>query len=423
MNVSVDASVGASVGAPVDAGPGRRAAGLLRAPVAGATWRAVAHCLLSVLLAVPGVLTVLLLLVGVVLSVTLLGLPVVALALTAARGLGRTHRALARRLLGADVDEPERRRRGRSALDFAVAVLSDVTAWRTLGYLLVQVPAAAAGLYAPVLLVGVALELVHSVVAADPHSTSGLAVLVLVIAFVGPWPVRATVALNVALARVMIGPDPSRADSERLRRSRSAVVEGSAAEVRRIERDLHDGTQARLTAIALAVDMARTDLGAGAGESRRAQELLDIAHTTTTEAITELRTLIRGIHPPALDEGLARALGTLADASPLPVRAELDLRGPALSPAIETIAYFCVSELLQNAVKHSGASVVDLTASTRHRRLRLEVRDDGRGAAAAPRGSGLTGLHARVGAVDGTLVVDSPPGRGTSARIDLPLRA
>ncbi len=398
--------------------PGRAAWGraVLRAPVSARTRREVGYQVRALLLAPVGLLVVVLLLLGVVLSLTFLGLPVVALALTCARGLGRVHRRLARRLLGVPVPDPAPRPRGRGPVDGLLRTLSDPAGWGAIGFLLVQAPLAVLGLGAPLAVLSVAVDAVAVTTAGTPGWV-GTVLALLVLVFAGPWLLRLAVLVQAALVRATSGLDP---DSDRLRRSRSAVLEGSAAEVRAIERNLHDGTQARLTAIALHVDLARDRLRA---DPERAGELLDVAHATTREAIGELRTIIRGIHPPALDEGLGPALTTLAEQAGLPVEADVDLRGVALSPAIETMAYFCVAELLANATRHAGAERAWLRVRATRRRLRLEVGDDGRGGADPGRGSGLRGLTERVAAVDGSLRLDSPAGRGTRVHLDLPVRA
>ncbi|MBB2901637.1 signal transduction histidine kinase [Kineococcus radiotolerans] len=388
---------------------------VLRAPVAGRTWREVGYQALALLLAPAGLLVLVLLLLGVVLSLTFLGLPLVALALTCARGLGRVHRGLVRRVLRIEVGDPAPRPRGRDPFDGLVRTLTDPGAWAQTGLLLVQVPLAVLGAGGPLgLLSAVGVALLRSP-DGSPPGVPGLVLVVLVLA--GPWLLRLVVRAQVGLTRAT---GAQEGDSARLRRSRSAVLEGSAAEVRAIERNLHDGTQARLTAIALHVDLARHRLRADPGG---AGELLDVAHTTTREAITELRTIIRGIHPPALDEGLGPALTTLAEQAGLAVETDVDLRGAVLSPAIETMAYFCVAELLANATKHADADRAWLRARATRRRLRLEVRDDGRGGADPARGSGLRGLTDRIAGVDGTLRLVSPPGLGTRVRLDLPVRA
>ncbi|WP_432513347.1 sensor histidine kinase [Kineococcus sp. SYSU DK001] len=397
------------------AGTGRTARALLRAPVAARTWREVGYQVQALLLAPVGLLVVVLLLLGVVLSLTFLGLPVVALALRCARGLVRVHRSLARRVLGVPVAEPAARARGANPVEGLVRALTDATAWTSTGYLLLQAPLAVLATAAPVYTGALFAEAVLG--PGTPVLPQVVAVAV-VVAFGSPWVLRGCVWFETLTLRAVSAEQGG--DSERLRRSRSAVLEGSAAAVRAIERDLHDGTQARLTAIALHVDLARSRLAedpAGAGE------LLDVAHATTREAITELRTIIRGIHPPALDEGLGAALQALAEQAGVRVHPRIEVGSARFSPAIETMAYFCVAELLANATKHADAANAWLTVRAHRRRLVLEVRDDGRGGADPARGSGLRGLRERIAAVDGTLRLDSPAGAGTTVRLELPVAA
>jgi signal transduction histidine kinase len=198
-------------------------------------------------------------------------------------------------------------------------------------------------------------------------------------------------------------------------------VDDSAATLRRIERDLHDGTQARLVALAMNVGLAKEKLAEG-GDPAEAAALLDRAHTTAKDAIAEVRDLARGIHPPVLDAGLDAALATLCAHSAVPVELRTQL-GARPSPAIETIAYFCAAELITNVAKHSGARRAVLDAGTVDGQLRLSVSDDGCGGAHLGGGSGLTGLSDRVRTVDGRLTVDSPPGGPTTVTVDLPLEA
>jgi signal transduction histidine kinase len=154
----------------------------------------------------------------------------------------------------------------------------------------------------------------------------------------------------------------------------------------------------------------------------RIRDLVDSAHRNAKEALVELRDLARGIHPPVLDAGLADALATLAARSVIPVELTADIPVRP-TPAIETIAYFCAAELLANAAKHSGASVVAVDARQRGGTLRLRVRDDGAGGAAVGRGTGLAGLVQRVRTVDGRFRLSSPAGGPTVVTIELPLRA
>jgi signal transduction histidine kinase len=194
-------------------------------------------------------------------------------------------------------------------------------------------------------------------------------------------------------------------------------------ERRRIERDLHDGAQAQLVALAMKLGLAREKLGDDGRplDVDAARELVNAAHRNAKDALAELRDLARGIHPPVLDNGLAYALATLASGSAIPVELATDIPVRP-TPAIETIAYFCAAELLANAAKHSRAGRIDLRATGHDGTLLLRVTDDGDGGA-DPAGGGLAGLAQRVSTVDGRLEVASPPGGPTRVTVRLPLRA
>ncbi len=217
-----------------------------------------------------------------------------------------------------------------------------------------------------------------------------------------------------------------------LEQSRALVVDDSAARLRRIERDLHDGAQAQMVAVAMKLGLAREKLGgtiaqvtaAGTAPADlvRALELVDAAHRGAKEAITELRDLARGIHPPVLDHGLGAALATLATGSDVPVELVVDLPDRP-SAAIETIAYFCAAELLTNVAKHSGARHAALTAVHVPGLLTMRVSDDGCGGARLEGRGGLAGLADRVRAVDGRLQISSPPAGPTVVTVELPSRA
>jgi signal transduction histidine kinase len=212
-----------------------------------------------------------------------------------------------------------------------------------------------------------------------------------------------------------------------LERSRARLVDDSAARLRRIERDLHDGAQAQMVAVAMKLGLATKKLGrmtdgTGQTELDRVLELVAAAHRGAKEAITELRDLARGIHPPVLDQGLGIALTTLAARSDLPVELIVDLPGRP-SAAIETIAYFCTAELLANVAKHSGARHATLEAVHVPGLLRLRVTDDGTGGARIEARGGLAGLAERVRTVDGRLQVTSPPGGPTVVAVELPSHA
>ncbi|MFZ0079426.1 MAG: histidine kinase [Trebonia sp.] len=212
-----------------------------------------------------------------------------------------------------------------------------------------------------------------------------------------------------------------------LEQSRARVVDDSAARLRQIERDLHDGAQAQMVAVAMKLGLATKRLGGiidetGQTDLERVLELVAAAHRGAKEAITELRDLCHGIHPPVLDQGLGIALTTLAARSDLPVELVVDLPERP-SAAIETIAYFCAAELLANVAKHSGARHATLEVVHVPELLRLRVSDDGGGGARVENRGGLAGLADRIGTVDGRLQVASPPGGPTVVTVELPLHA
>ena len=210
-----------------------------------------------------------------------------------------------------------------------------------------------------------------------------------------------------------------RAQLEAVQASRARIVEAQDDERRRIERDLHDGAQQRLVSLQLSLQMLRRDLGPDADPAAVAE--LEAATAEATAAISDIRELARGVHPAILTEaGLGPALASLADRAPLPVVVidELDRRLPT---RVEATAYFVAGRGLTNAIKHAGASRVDLRTWIADDELRLDVRDDGRGGADASNGTGLTGIQDRVAALGGTVRLDSRDvGRGTRLEVALP---
>ena len=212
-----------------------------------------------------------------------------------------------------------------------------------------------------------------------------------------------------------------------LEQTRAHLVDDSAARLRQIERDLHDGAQAQMVAVTMKLGLAVKKLGGmtdGTGQTDldRVLELVVAAHRGAKDAVTELRDLCRGIHPPVLDQGLDIALTTLAARSDLPVDLGIDLP-ERQSAAIETIAYFCAAELLTNVTKHSGARHATLEAVTVPGLLRVRVSDEGRGGARVAARGGLAGLAERIRTVDGALRLSSPPGGPTVVTVELPSRA
>jgi signal transduction histidine kinase len=204
-----------------------------------------------------------------------------------------------------------------------------------------------------------------------------------------------------------------RAQLEEVRASRTRIVEAADAERRRIERDLHDGAQQRLVALAMRLDQARSQ-AAGAGD------LIDSTTAELLTAIREVRDLARGLHPTILSErGLAAAVEALAERAPLPVRASV-VEG-RLPDEVETAAYFLVAEALTNAAKHASAREVNVDLTLDANALHVIVTDDGTGGADPQRGSGLQGLTDRLAVVGGTLSIESPTGEGTTLRASIPV--
>jgi signal transduction histidine kinase len=234
-----------------------------------------------------------------------------------------------------------------------------------------------------------------------------------------PWLTAGVQALDVRAARALLG--PSRTSElehrvEQLAETRAGVVDAADAERRRLERDLHDGTQQRLVSLAINLGMARAQVST----AEEARQAIADAHEEAKSALAELRDLIRGLHPAVLeDRGLDAALSGVTARMPIPVRLTVDLpRRPA--PVIEAVAYFVVSEGLANIVKHAQASQAEVVVSRAGDRLHIIVSDDGVGGADPSRGTGLTGLAKRAASVDGTFEIVSPPDGPTLLTVDLP---
>jgi signal transduction histidine kinase len=222
--------------------------------------------------------------------------------------------------------------------------------------------------------------------------------------------------------RALLG--PTRGELERAAarsaEQRDLAVAAASGGRRQIERDLHDGAQARLVSLAVDLGRARRRLEEG-GSSDEAAELVRSAHEEAKQALSEIRDLARGIHPAVLtDRGLDAALSSLAARSPVPVALTSDLGEERAPEQVESAAYFVVAEALTNVARHSEASRAAVSVMRDNGVLVVEVRDDGVGGAQAEPGSGLAGLHDRVGAVGGTLVVESPPGGPTAITAVLP---
>jgi signal transduction histidine kinase len=404
----------------------------LLTPLRAPAWRAYLYFVLISVLAVAGVAFIFAAgLASGLLMATLVGIPLLALVVMSGRAWNRLYRSLAR-LTDVTIDAPPPFIRPAGPLQTVVAALTDAVGWRSLGFLALQ-----AVLMTPIgylVIVGIAMSgaLVISPVAwlalGEPFVTLGepvdsLGVYLLlsaggVIALYGlGWLMLGLGRAHVWLARALLGPTDRERRVGQLERARADVVDDSAATLRRVERDLHDGTQARLITVAMA--LARAEEHFESSDVSRGRELVSDALANTKDTLTELRDVIRGIRPPALDLGLAEAVQTLAARNPIPVDVSVDLEARP-SIGVETMAYFCVAELLANVSRHSGASRAAVRINGDATELRIVVEDNGSGGAEVGNGSGLTGLRDRLAMVDGRLEIDSPAGGPTVVTVVVP---
>ncbi|MGW6273055.1 sensor histidine kinase [Streptomyces sp. NPDC055060] len=440
-----------------------------RAPFSRRAWAEAAYCLVGFPLGlVGGVLLAVVLALGAGFTVSVvfavLGALLFVAGLLLARALGGVHRRLAAGFLGDRTPAPPPlRQEGRwvSRLD---ARLWDGAGWRSAAYVLAKLPVSCLGAYAVlwwlVGLIDLSAPLRWAVFGqhpetgaregmpvltplpvggldADTFAGTFLAVALGVITLLcAPWVTRLVTQADQWLIGALLGPGHLVDRVRDLEETRALAVDDSVALLRRVERDLHDGAQVRLVAVAMTLDMIRQRLdeseGAGDGDGHghrsapldvaRLRQLVEGAHHNATAALTELRDLARGLHPPVLDDGLPDALATLGARSSIPVDLVTDIPERP-TPAIETIAYFCAAELLANVIKHSGAQRASITVAQLDGRLYLQVGDDGHGGADAGAGSGLTGLAQRVRTVDGRMEVRSPEGGPTAVTVELPLHA
>lgn len=311
---------------------------------------------------------------------------------------------------------------------------TDPAVWRDLCYLFLMFPIGIAEFVLTIVVITVPLALVTMPVYYWAPPDGGV---------VGPWQIDslpAAVLLAIAglplllampyalvgmarghiiLAQALLGSNPA-ALAERvdaLTESRSRVMDAALAERRRIERDLHDGAQQRLVALAMELGMAKMKMDS---DPEAAKHLVDEAHREAKLAMVEIRNLVQGIHPAVLtDRGLDAALSALAGRCPAPVAVivEVDQRPPAV---VESAAYFLVAEALTNVAKHSAATEASVVVRRARGILTVEVADNGLGGADLTAGTGLAGLVDRVTALDGRMTVESPPGRGTRLYAELP---
>jgi signal transduction histidine kinase len=375
-----------------------------------------------------------LLLFALALAPTIVGLPVLGGVIMVARAVVGLDRGRARALLGVMVDGPLPPGRPAGWWPRIRAMLGDRAGWRAVGYAFVLPFSGILGFAAAAILAGGIAALFYPVwrwlwpVQAGSYGTitsaaemAWISAAGLVVTTAGAWVVRAAARMDAGLVRRMLGPSPADLSRriEALRASRAAAVNLAAAERRRIERDLHDGMQARLVALAMDLGMARQRIESGE-QPEAAAGLVAQAHEEAIRAVTDLRDLARGVHPAVLTHrGLDAALSALIARSPVPVQVDVSL--PERPPAsAETIAYFVIAEALTNIVKHSKATRATVAVRSAGSTVIVEVADDGTGRADLAAGGGLAGLEERLRGVDGHLSVFSPRGGPTVIRAELP---
>ena len=428
----------------------------LRSPIDPATWRALWAIFLGLLVAVLALSALSACFsVGGGLLIWLVGFPIVGLGIEAARLAAGAER---RRMEIVDprplLPHPYRPLVGLPARPYgawlrawAEAEFLDEARWRDVVYVLVVCPlaifelslvlalgtAAVALILSPLIVAGLRSAVAPAVIDIPPAGSAMLAAAVLaglVLVPVTALTARGVMVLHRTIVEALLCVSPAEAlrrDVARLRGSRSAALELEASELRRIERDLHDGAQQRL--VALAIDLGRAEERIDT-DPAAAKVLVQTARGQAQQALAELRGLVRGTAPAILvDRGLVAAIGAVAGGCPVPASVDSGLSpGERLPAAIERAAYFVVAEALANVAKHSGASRCEVTvrravSAAAGDRLTIEVRDDGAGGATMVPGGGLTGLRDRVEAVDGTIELSSPPGGPTTVRVELPVPA
>ena len=440
------AAAGAGSGFPPGAGTEPLAAGraspgglrsVLGALVSPRTWLAVIHLLAGLVI---GLVAFTVVVVGIALGIGLMpvflvGIPVLVGVIWLAGQGGRAERARFAVLLGAVIpapaplpDEP----RGWRRMNLLFLARST---WLPTVYALIRLPLSAIQAVAVTAVWGVGLALIAlpayngALPGGSAHlgsfALNNLAWVALGVAtgvalvLAAPSLTRALAAEDATVARWLLGPGRRARLTARigeLETSRAGVVDAAETERRRIERDLHDGAQQRLVSLAMELGRARAKF---ASDPQAAEAIVGQAHEQAKEALTELRNLVRGVHPPVLsDRGLDAALSGLAALSPVPVTVRVDLaeRPPA---SVEAIAYFVVAEALTNVAKHAKASRALVTVTRSGNLLNVAVSDDGIGGASVA-GQGLSGLAARVAGIDGRLLVTSPDGGPTVIEAVLP---
>ena len=422
---------------------------LLLAPVSAATWRGVSQAVTgSAALLATGVVVVLWLALSLVLLVLGAGVPMLLLVLVASGPAAALERVRLRAHVRVEIPPPVYALRDRSRRRWWRGwggVAMDPSRWGHLLYAVVGLGLALLQVAVVAVLGGWGLALIALPAYGSWTDVAGPTAILVVVGLGAVWLASLLAQLitlgHVRLARGLLGrpqsvtlAEAARVDAQ-VAHQRASVAEGRAERLvqtraralgaadddrRRIERDLHDGAQQRLVALAVELGVARR---LAAKDPASAAAALDHAHHEIKETLSELRDLVRGIHPAVLtDSGLDAALSALAARCPVPVKLEVPAPDSLVDagPAAQAAAYFVTAEALTNVARHSGAQRAEIRAELVAGRLRLTVADDGRGGARALPGSGLEGLRDRVQALDGTFILESPEGRGTRLTVEVP---
>ncbi len=366
-----------------------------------------------------------------------LAIPVIWLLFVSSHVFAAVERSRFLALLGVRLDDPVRPLQATSRWGRLVERVRSGARWRETLYLLVLLPV---GLVTTIVAVTVwcgsaALVAAPLYVGHLPGGTAKFwlfelgpgagawgAALVGIVGFVllAPWATLGLAWIDTVIGRRLLAPRPRDelgARVEALETSRAAAVDSAEAELRRIERDLHDGAQQRLVSLAMGLGAARQRLEEDHEAGRR---MVAEAHEDAKAALKELRDLVRGIHPVILeDRGLDAALSAIVARAPVPVTLDVTI-AQRPSPAVESTAYFVVSEALTNIARHAEAMSAAVTIERAGDRLVVEVRDDGKGGADPARGTGLAGLRNRVTGLGGTMHVVSPVGGPTTLLVEIP---
>lgn len=403
---------------------------ILRAPAGPRARREVAYLAATL---VPAIVAFVLALAGVgaaMASVIGIGVPLFVGVLALARLAGRLFARPAQATLGWTWSRPVPLAT-HGPISRAVEVVRSGDAWKSLVYCGLKLPITMVGVYGAAVgyVVGAAGAtypawwfIVHANGWGYGHrpwiQTWALAAQGAALVLVTPWFVRLVVGLDHVLVQRLLAPNLAPARIAALEASRAVLVDDAAATLRRIERDLHDGTQAQL--VAVGITLSRLDQRVTDPELR---EIVATAQQQVLGALEELRETIRGVHPPALDDGLLTALATLAARSEMPVELHDELAGPPTDGQAAAL-YHCAAELLTNVARHAEARSARIDVRDVEDGIRLTVRDDGRGGAtSAAAGTGLAGIERRVRALDGTVTIDSPPRGPTTVTVTLPRQA